>query len=235
MPVTWDHAPLDTQHSFGDWDHDGQHGDSLNGDHESHPHDQSENFNLNPYNSIRPEYRDAPPSKLDLVKIWQHHLNDHSYKTPFVRPMKSGLWESGVPNRYAPAGYNRRKFKTEEEALKYVRHKTGAGSNIIYEPNNAMTNSDAADEAEEEAEDEVIEEEMAFIQMNAPTIDEDLVEEVASASDVTADNTALDEDEQAIRDMRDHNSKVSKKVRDFLANYRPDHKVDAVTPGFQSL
>lgn len=140
-----------------------------------------------------------------------------------------------MPNRYAPAGYNRRKFKTEEEALKYVRHKTGAGSNIIYEPNNAMTNSDAADEAEEEAEDEVIEEEMAFIQMNAPTIDEDLVEEVASASDVTADNTALDEDEQAIRDMRDHNSKVSKKVRDFLANYRPDHKVDAVTPGFRSL
>eukprot|EP00462_Mataza_sp_D1_P018044 CAMPEP_0175138886 /NCGR_PEP_ID=MMETSP0087-20121206/10593_1 /TAXON_ID=136419 /ORGANISM="Unknown Unknown, Strain D1" /LENGTH=155 /DNA_ID=CAMNT_0016421829 /DNA_START=26 /DNA_END=490 /DNA_ORIENTATION=- len=89
--------------------------------------------NLNPYNSIRPEYRDAPPSHTDLEKIWQHHLQDHVYKSPFVRPMKSGLWEAGVPNRYAPGGYNRRKFKTEEEALLYVRHKTGAGMDVDYQ------------------------------------------------------------------------------------------------------
>merc|ERR1712127_539270 len=88
--------------------------------------------NLNPYNSIRPEYRDKPPSHDDLEKIWQHHLQDHVYKSPFVRPMKSGLWESGVPNRYAPGGYNRRKFKTEEEALLYVRHETGAGMDVDY-------------------------------------------------------------------------------------------------------
>lgn len=101
--------------------------------HEDQPVIKHGQFNLNPYNSIRPEYRDAPPSQADLEKIWQHHLKDHAYKSPFVRPMKSGLWEAGVPNRYAPSGYNRRKFKSEEEALAYVRHKTGAGANIDYQ------------------------------------------------------------------------------------------------------
>lgn len=190
-------------------------------------------FNLNPYNSIRPEYRDATPSKLDLVKIWQHHLNDHSYRSPFVRPMKSGLWEAGVPNRYAPSGYNRRKFKTEEEALKYVRHKTGAGSNIVYEPDQQEDDAEITEEPEEGAGGFL--ELASFTKHVTPTIDEDKTELVASASETNADNTALDESEQAIRDDRDHNVKVAHKIRDFLSNYRPDHKVNPVSPGFDAL
>jgi len=272
-------------------------------------------FNLNPYNSVRPEYRDAPPSQADLEKIWQHHLKDHAYKSPFVRPMKSGLWEAGVPNRYAPSGYNRRKFKNEEEALAYVRHKTGAGSNIdyqgalrteaeikgkelqreaaVFEKGIHKTVRRHADQSfqqklEAEASGEVAflememsdepellemstetsseiafiemadpivdtmgsseieflemsteaSNEIAFIEMAAritnPTKDMDLNEAAASVRDLAKDDLVLDDEEVHERATRDHNLKIAHKMRDFLANYKPDHEVAVVHPGFSA-
>ena len=102
--------------------------------------------------------------------------------------------------------------------MKYVRHKTGAGSNIVYEPNNAEDAEDAT--ITEDAADEEVEEgaggflELASFSRHAtPTIDEDKTELVASASTTNADNTALNADENQIREERDHNVKVAHKIR----------------------
>jgi len=232
-------------------------------------------FNLNPYNSVRPEFRDSPPSQADLAKLWQHHLSDNAYKSPFVRPMKSGLWEAGVPNRYAPSGYNRRKFDNEGEALSFVRKKTGAGSSITYDdpstvnaelptlddsslPLAAKAHAQAYANARSQVsaqhpfkpvahapmpvartQAEVMAQAPAikaaskpasFIEMSStfkarrPTTDTDIVEKAASSSTIESD-TALTAEAQATRDSRDHSSKIAHKMRDFLANYKPDHEV----------
>ena len=115
LPMIWDASPPDGDDSSG-----------------ASPDAPAGKALINPFNSIRPEYRDEPPPHKVLQKLWLHHLSDHVYKTPFVRNMKSGLWEAGVPNIYASGGYNRRKFKTEEECLKFVRLKTGSGLDLAY-------------------------------------------------------------------------------------------------------
>lgn len=237
LPVVWDNTPQEAQDTAI------SHGE----------------IKLNPYNSLRPEYRDAPPSQADLSKIWQHHMADHSYKTPFVRPMKSGLWEAGVPNRYAPSGYNRRKFNDEASALEYVRHKTGAGSSIGVGNDdgagisNDMTSS-TAEIAGEPMSDEPMPsevsasmghnfgtgdaEEMAELIESAatsrsgqPTSDEDLIEKAASKSTLPATDIQPTADEMALRKSRDHGLKIAHKMRDFLANYRPEHEVKVVGAG----
>jgi hypothetical protein len=198
--------------------------------------------NLNPYNSIRPEYRDAPPSHGDLEKIWQHHLQDHVYKSPFVRPMKSGLWESGVPNRYAPGGYNRRKFKTEEEALLYVRHKTGAGMDVDYaaakgkeksflqisdvedgKPKKAEKKEEKKEKKEEKKEEKKPEpKKEEENSANEPEEEEHKEEELEKKAEEQLDHN---EEEQEIRD---HNLKIAHKIREFLANYNPNKPIHVV-------
>jgi hypothetical protein len=182
-----------------------EHSRILWDNHPESPQSKIARGNLNPYNSIRPEYRDAPPSHTDLEKIWQHHLQDHVYKSPFVRPMKSGLWESGVPNRYAPGGYNRRKFKTEEEALLYVRHKTGAGMDVDYE---------AAKPSEK-----------SFLQISEEPSPDKLEQQEENLEKEAESQLDRSDDEQQIRD---HNLKIAHKIREFLANYNPNKPIHVV-------
>lgn len=196
------------------------------------------NFQLNPYNSLRPEYRDAPPSKADLEKIWQHHAKDHSYKSPFVRPMKSGLWEAGVPNRYASSGYNRRKFNKEADALDYVRHKTGAGSSIAFDhlPADGLSNQNLAEPTSpggasgpSDADSAIAELSSGADMVLLETKAKDEVEKVASASTLPTTDLERTAESNTARVSRDHGLKVAHKMRDFLANYRPDHEVHVVS------
>jgi len=204
--------------------------------------------NLNPYNSIRPEYRDAPPSHTDLEKIWQHHLQDHVYKSPFVRPMKSGLWESGVPNRYAPGGYNRRKFKTEEEALLYVRHKTGAGMDVDYAAAKHSEKSflqisedvDTAGKPKKDAKKEKKEEKKP--EPKKEKKEEKKPEPKKAEENSAPDAEKLEDEEENIeakaeeqlghsaeeQEIRDHNLKIAHKIREFLANYNPNKPIHVV-------
>jgi len=207
-------------------------------------------YSLNPYNSVRPEYEDAPPSKVQLEKMWQHHLKDHEYKTPFVRPMKSGLWEAGVPNRFAAGGFNRRKFPTEQEALDFVRHKTGAGSDLDYDKTEFKQKKEPVVDEEEEppkAEEEVTKIEAkkpkpesapALVELknkiSAPTTDIDRNEAEAMDHYTSATDRDMDDSEAHTQAIRDYDLQVAHKMRDFLANYRPDHEVKVVSAGFDA-
>jgi hypothetical protein len=219
-----------------------QQGQVLWDNHPETPQAQIARGNLNPYNSIRPEYRDPPPSHGDLEKIWQHHLQDHVYKSPFVRPMKSGLWESGVPNRYAPGGYNRRKFKTEEEALLYVRHKTGAGMDVDYqaakpseksfleisgEPKKQEKKQEKKEDKKQEKKQQQEkpkkqEKQQQEADESEPEKQEDQEEHQESEAEEQLNH---DDDEQ---EVRDHNLKIAHKIREFLANYNPNKPIHVV-------